>query len=268
MRYGIITDVHSNLEALRAVKKDMARFYPQINRIANLGDSVGYNPNPNEVMDELDGFADVEVLGNHDEGVTGRRPLFWFGNGSATFGIEFSQKQLSLKNKAHLEEMQSKEQYRVIENSVLFAHSSPYMPQNMKYIMFAKDAMLDFFSRPLFKNLGLVAFVGHSHVPQVYHTNSIDPKMSDINHEMVNFGRSNQRDVKKFDFSKSKSALVAVPSVGQPRDGCSMAGYAFYDSDSRQLDLVRVPYDYSITQDKMRKLGFPDRSVSRLEAGY
>src|SRR5262245_42431963 len=80
---AILSDIHGNLEALRAVLADAERNGAQ--EIYCLGDVVGYGPNPRECLDLVLGFR-VTVLGNHDLGAlfdpvgfspTAERAIFW-----------------------------------------------------------------------------------------------------------------------------------------------------------------------------------------------
>ena len=80
---AIISDVHGNLEALRAVLDDAAR--QNASAIYCLGDVVGYGPNPRECVDAVMGCGLV-LLGNHDQGAmfdppgfspAAERAIFW-----------------------------------------------------------------------------------------------------------------------------------------------------------------------------------------------
>ena len=63
MRVGLLSDIHSNLEALDAVLKAL----PDVDRIVVLGDIVGYGPDPNGVIDRLRSVGARAVRGNHDQ---------------------------------------------------------------------------------------------------------------------------------------------------------------------------------------------------------
>ena len=80
---AIISDIHSNLEALQAVLGDIAS--QNVQEIYCLGDVVGYGPNPRECVD-LVMKCKVVLLGNHDQGAMfdpegfyppAERALFW-----------------------------------------------------------------------------------------------------------------------------------------------------------------------------------------------
>ena len=67
MRILILSDVHSNLEALNACLK----VAPSCDKIANLGDIVGYGGSPNEVTELTRKLGGLLVRGNHDKACTG-----------------------------------------------------------------------------------------------------------------------------------------------------------------------------------------------------
>src|SRR5260370_41511441 len=64
--WAILSDIHSNLEALQAVLADVDAQAP-VERVLCLGDTVGYGPNPLECLDLVRRRCDVALLGNHDQ---------------------------------------------------------------------------------------------------------------------------------------------------------------------------------------------------------
>jgi predicted phosphodiesterase len=64
MRYGVLADVHGNLQALRAALDALGR--EGVDRYLIPGDLVGYGPNPNECVELVAGLDAVCVAGNHD----------------------------------------------------------------------------------------------------------------------------------------------------------------------------------------------------------
>ncbi len=66
MAIALVSDVHSNIEALTAVLKDIKE--QGIEEIACLGDLVGYGPNPSEIVETAQEWK-FSVMGNHDEAV-------------------------------------------------------------------------------------------------------------------------------------------------------------------------------------------------------
>jgi diadenosine tetraphosphatase ApaH/serine/threonine PP2A family protein phosphatase len=61
--------------------------------------------------------------------------------------------------------------------------------------------------------------------------------------------------------------LVNVGSVGQPRDRIPLASWCFCDTESLEVEIVRVAYDIAGTQERMRAMGFADFLVNRLAEG-
>ena len=63
MRVALLSDIHSNLEALEAVLGAL----PAVDQVLVLGDIVGYGPDPNAVIARLRSVKARGVLGNHDQ---------------------------------------------------------------------------------------------------------------------------------------------------------------------------------------------------------
>ncbi|WP_256295803.1 metallophosphoesterase family protein [Haloarchaeobius salinus] len=89
MRFGVISDVHANAVALRAVLDDM----PRVDGLLCAGDVVGYGPSPGECVDELAGRDVACVSGNHDRAVV-TDTAFRF-NDMARAGVEYAREQLT-----------------------------------------------------------------------------------------------------------------------------------------------------------------------------
>lgn len=77
MRYAIISDIHSNLEALTAVTGYLKT--NQVDRIISCGDLVGYGPNPEECLAAVKGLQNfTSTLGNHDAAIAAKNRSFGF----------------------------------------------------------------------------------------------------------------------------------------------------------------------------------------------
>lgn len=70
MRYAVISDVHGNIHALRAVVAAVRR--AGVDAWLCLGDIVGYGPAPNACIDTVVGLGATTVAGNHEHMVLGR----------------------------------------------------------------------------------------------------------------------------------------------------------------------------------------------------
>ena len=75
MRYLVVSDLHSNWEALEAVLADARDRYDSI---VCCGDLVGYGPDPNPVVDWARAHLRAVIRGNHDRACTGLENLEWF----------------------------------------------------------------------------------------------------------------------------------------------------------------------------------------------
>jgi len=149
------------------------------------------------------------------------------------------------------------------EENLIFTHSTPIEPGRMDYIESSYDATMYFFGDKKFK--GKIAFAGHIHKPQLYHYNNETTRI-DISKEMP-LGKQNERMSKKFSLANSESSLIVVPGLGQPRDKNNKTGYVIYDSDSKTLEIIRLPYDFKQTQEKMVGADFPELLIERLALG-
>lgn len=89
MRVGLISDIHGNLPALRAVLTEM----PPVDSLVCAGDIVGYNPWPAECVETVREATDAVVMGNHDRNV--RTPERYRANRMAKAGLELAQRELS-----------------------------------------------------------------------------------------------------------------------------------------------------------------------------
>ena len=104
MKTLIISDVHSNATALRAVLEDAGAF----DRVWCLGDVVGYGPEPNECVQILKSLPNLTcLLGNHDAAALGFIDL-WTFNDEARRAIEVQMRLLNVESHQFLELLQPK----------------------------------------------------------------------------------------------------------------------------------------------------------------
>jgi predicted phosphodiesterase len=139
MRYLILSDLHSNLEATQSVLADAAA--RGFDRTAVLGDIVGYGGNPNEVVDLIRSLAPtVIVRGNHDKAACGITNGDSF-NDIARTAVLWTRRVLTPRN---LEYLKSLPEGPCEADQFLIAHGSPIDEE--EYIMGETDAA-DAFSR-------------------------------------------------------------------------------------------------------------------------
>jgi len=247
---AIVSDIHSNLEALSVVLADIRS--RGVTDILCLGDVVGYGPEPKECIDIVSKLGPC-ILGNHDEATLFETEADYF-NYRARAAIEWTREQLedvrdSERNGprwAFLGELERTKS----ENGVLFVHGSPRNP--VKEYIFPEDViynpekMASIFSR--FEG---TCFIGHTHIPGVFTEDQMYYSPQDIESSYS---------------ITSKKAIVNVGSVGQPRDGIADASYALFDG--KQVTFCRVPYDYRKTMRKIYNIPALDKDLAdRLAEG-
>ena len=252
--FAVISDIHSNLEALTAVLADIEQ--RGATRIVCLGDVVGYGPNPRECLDLIRKKCQVCIAGNHDHAVLYEPTNF----NTAAERAAYWTRQV-LESEPDVEKRNVRWEFlgglpvRATENGVLFVHASPRRPVN-EYI-FPEDV----FTNPQkvianFERLDArLCFIGHTHQPGVF----LDDPYFDPPHELP--------DSPFFELDDER-AIVNVGSVGQPRDRDPRASYVLVhphanrESDAPgtgslvkqaiqcsvdQVEFVRVEYDIETT---------------------
>lgn len=243
MRIAVLGDIHGNLEALTAVV-DAAR-KDGVDEWVQVGDIVGYGPEPSACIDVVRDLGCTVCLGNHDAAVLGMLDVAYF-NSYARAAIEWTRARLRPTDFDYLRSLQlvvERRDYTVV-------HGTLHMPDLFGYVVSQVEAFdsLKLQTTPL-------CFVGHSHVPAIYVQRG--PREVDwINQSEIEYVLpANQR------------ALVNVGSVGQPRDEDPRAAYAICDTKRRTIAIRRVHYDIASVQRKIRAAGLPEMLAHRLSLG-
>lgn len=244
MRYALIADIHSNLEALDAILEHLGE--RDIQRIALLGDFVGYGADPERVVERCIKLVEagaIAVLGNHDASACGRDPSTM--NLDAQIAIEWTRRQIK---PAHADWL-AKLPMLVREGDLTFVHASASAPAAWSYVSTGPEALESVAAAGT-----PYVFSGHVHDPTLYYTG---------------------RDGRMFAFRPTEAMPVPVPryrswlaiigSAGQPRDGSIGARYAIFDSDAASLTFYRVPYDHLLAAAKIRQAGLPERLARAVE---
>lgn len=240
MGYAVLSDVHSNLEALNAVIEDLKS--RGIRDVYFLGDAVGYGPDPDECVEILKAECTVMLAGNHDMAAAGLADLSRF-NMNARAAIEWTRQVMQGENIELLSRLPVKADIR--EQHIMIVHSTPCEPEEWHYILRIQDAGINF---KCFD--ARVCFIGHSHSPVIIEQ---FPSGEMITHkEAIQLNPENRY-------------IINAGSVGQPRDGNPKAGYVLVENT--YLEIVRVPYDVRLTQDKMTKEGLPLPLIERIAYG-
>jgi predicted phosphodiesterase len=243
MRIAVISDIHSNLEALEAVLEHASR--QRVERYVCLGDVVGYGANPNECIELLQSLPSCPcLLGNHDAAVLGI-PLNM--NRDARRVIRWTKEILTKTSMSFLAEMED----LITWDNISFCHSNPYRPRNWYYVS-EKTYISSSFARSKAK----ILFVGHTHVPiAITRKNFFCIYIRAPRHTMVVPAAERNRQI----FSGG--------SVGQPRDGDPRAAYLIYDTDKQAIEFYRVAYDFERAGEKILAADLPEIYAQRLATG-
>jgi predicted phosphodiesterase len=242
MRVAVLSDIHSNLQALEAVLGSMGT----VDAVWHLGDIVGYGPEPDGVVQRLRDVAATGVRGNHDDAACGGATIESF-NVDARAAAEWTRARIGEETRAYLAALP--DLIVPADSGFTLVHGSP------------RDPIWEYLDSPwaVQENLALLdtphCFVGHTHVPIVFRQRrrggmaaTVVPPESCL--------RLDDRRV-----------VLNPGSVGQPRDGNPEASYVILDTAAGLATWRRVAYDIGATQAAMIAAGLPPRLVRRLSIG-
>ena len=248
MRIAILGDIHSNIEALEAVVAALSS--RQIDHWVQVGDIVGYGADPIACLDLVRELGCVVSIGNHDAAVIEELNTDYFNN-YARAAIDWTRQQLRPEDFAYLRQLPL-----VVERPDLgytVVHGSLHLPAQFGYVLATVEAL-----ESLAQQRTKIAFVGHSHVPACYMQRADVPR-----HALDVIYESSFKTV----IAPYQRVLVNVGSVGQPRDEDARAAYAVYDTETFEVEVARVTYDFEKTQAKIRAAGLPAVLADRLKLG-
>lgn len=246
MRSLVLADIHANIDALDAVLR--AAGLLRIDRVLLLGDLVGYNGAPVEVLHRLDTLAAVaSIRGNHDKVCAGLEPPTAF-HPLARQAIEWTRRQLSPVELTRLAALP--EGPLCLGDSLEICHGAPF--DEDFYVSDAMDAR-----RALESASAPICLHGHTHVPSVFMTQGFA-----VHEELLR-----EADSQVLALPSAGRMLANVGSVGQPRDGDSRAAFGVLDEGAGTLELHRVAYDIAAAQRRIIEAGLPAALADRLERG-
>jgi putative phosphoesterase len=229
VRIAVISDIHSNYDALRAVLSDIG----DCDALVCLGDLVGYCAQPNEVVSEIRSLRpEAIVMGNHDYAVsTGDTSGFVQ---HAVQAVEWTRREISSENLHYVSSLRSKATFVAGGIKIALAHGSPRDPLN-EYIY---PSTPDFILRGLIdESGGDLLMLGHTHVP--------------------------------FELRFGSRMIGNPGSVGQPRDGDPQASYAILKpSTETTFQIHRIGYNIDSAANKIVARGLPRLLADRLYMGF
>lgn len=241
MRYGILSDIHGNLEALQAV---LDLYHKEgIKDYLCVGDIVGYGADPRECLRIVRGLNMVTVAGNHDWAVSGRFDPVYF-NPVAKEAVLWTRDQLSSDEKDFLNGLPLVHK----EDDLILVHGTLGEPEHFHYMRYLSQAAetFDLMDKTL-------CFIGHSHAPQI----------------IIHRGEENRPSkTLRITIEPGCKYIINAGSVGQPRDGDPEAAYCVYDTELRTVEVKRTTYDIRTAQDKILAAGLPTFLAERLAIGH
>lgn len=254
MKRAVISDIHANTEALRAVFNDIRS--QGVSEIYCLGDVVGYGPNPCECLDEIMQRCRVCILGNHDQAAIFDPEGF---NPVALRAVYWTRDQLDngpggpKRVNGRWEFLGELPRY-IKEEGLLFVHGSPREPTN-EYV-FPEDVYNHRKMNALFNLIERYCFQGHTHIPGVFTSNLEFITPEDCNYE---YRLSGQK------------TMINVGSVGQPRDNDPRSCYVIISTgepDGDRVQFRRVEYPIDVVSNKIYAIDSLDNMLGdRLHAG-
>ncbi len=246
MLVALLTDIHSNREALQACLDHASSCHAD--RYVFLGDYVGYGADPNWVVDKVREYVSKgasAILGNHDAAVSDFDDRM---SDTAHLAMQWTRKHLGHVQREFLETLP----FKIEEGDRLYVHANAHSPERWGYISSVAAARKSFDAT----NYRYI-FCGHIHIPQLFRLTATS---------------------KVVEFTPISGSAISLPSiwrwlavigsVGQPRDGVSAASYALLDDVANTLTYFRVPYDVETAAQKIRDAGLPAMLSLRLLRGY
>jgi predicted phosphodiesterase len=250
LRILLLSDIHSNLEALEACLAAA----PTFDAVVNLGDVVGYGASPNEVTTRVRELGGTFVRGNHDKVVAGLESVETF-NPIAGLAALWNREQLAAD---HLEWVRTLPKGPVTLagiSGVQFVHGAP--DDEDRYVVTVEDAL-----GTLATSDASVTFFGHTHIQGLF---SLHAGFAETVHpEYASIGNKESWEIQ---LETGSSYMINPGSIGQPRDGDWRAALAMFDSEKRTVVFYRVPYDVRSAQERILAANLPARLATRLAAG-
>jgi putative phosphoesterase len=226
VKIAVLSDIHANLQAFERVVADAES--RGINIFLNAGDSIGFGPCPNEVVELLCEKNVLSIIGNFDIEVIGGKAK---AKGAKNLVLKFSRKELAKSCELYLLSLPHNLRLEVAGKKLLVTHGSPESIEEHIY----QDTPIE-----RLKNLALSAkadaiIVGHSH--------------------------------EQFQKEANGTIFVNPGSVGRPGDGNPQTAYAILGFNPFNIELVRLDYDVEEAMNAFRKKGFPESFAQMLLRG-
>jgi predicted phosphodiesterase len=250
MVLAIISDIHSNKEALDAVLGSIDS--RGIATIVCLGDVVGYNADPAACMSLVMSRAVQVVRGNHDKAVGGGLDLQWF-NQAARASVLWTRSTVRPDMLDKIRQLPAGPRQFDPDGRILLCHGTPY--DEDAYLIDATSVEKSYRALQEDHPGARFCLLGHTHVPIV-----VARRAASLRPEVI-------RGTDVVDLDPETVYLINPGSVGQPRDGIALASFGILDTVKMTYRNLRVQYDVGETQRKILDAGLPASLAHRLGGG-
>jgi putative phosphoesterase len=223
---ALLSDIHANLSALQRVFEDADKRGADI--YLNAGDSIGFGPCPNEVVELLCEKNVLSILGNYDVEVIERKAK---AKGEKSCALKFARKEIAKSVECYLSSFPHELRLKVAGKKLLVTHGSPESIEEHIYHN-TEDERLKILAK---KAKADIIVVGHSH--------------------------------EQFWKQANGASFINPGSVGRPGDGNPQTGYALLTFDPLKVEFVRLDYDIESVADALRKKRLPESFSQMLLRG-
>ena len=214
MKFAVLSDIHGNMFALRAVLEDMKKF--DIERVLCLGDIAMAGPEPNKTVDFVKTQDWTVIQGNTDEMIANfNNEIFEIVKKNAPImanALEQDVKEISDENKIYLKNLPINKSLEIDGLKILLVHGSPRRNNENIFPNMDMDIIEDIFTEVDAD----VVFCGHTNIPCGYQTNS-------------------------------KVTIVNDGSVGRPFTENPKACYVIADINNGNIEIEHRMIDYDKT---------------------
>ncbi|GAB7022691.1 metallophosphoesterase family protein [Salidesulfovibrio brasiliensis] len=238
-RIAVLSDIHGNLEAFRAVLGDIES--RDVEMTVSLGDVIGYGPDPQACADLVRASGIKTIMGNHEQGLINNIYLARF-NPTA--------RDMLLMTREMLDE--ETVQWLITRPKALtigdcrFVHGCP--PDLVSEYLWKHAGNYE----PLFAAfIERYCFVGHTHELRHVHGNT-------------NKATAEHLTGGTFRLDTGQRHIINAGAVGQPRGNGPDAKYLIFDTVAATIEVRFIPYDNLKTAEKIRRLGFNRAFADRL----
>lgn len=235
MRIALIGDIHANLPALDAVLAHADSL--GITRFLNIGDMVGYNAFPEQVIQRLRQRNVTSILGNYDRKVIQfpQKGEKWKQTkpGLKLQAFQWAYEQLSPDSLAYLRALPEQQTVEVDGVTILLTHGSP--ASRSEYLSpLTPPARLEELAAMTSAH---VIVCGHSHVPFTRHA--------------------------------AGCLFINTGSIGRPDDGDPRASYAVLHMNEGKLSVThhRLEYNTHLAAQAIRGQNLPEEFAQMVLLG-